>query len=56
MTLVFGDINPNYHRLLFLDTGLEKQNLTSLLDSIPEKVKGRVYHMEEVDTRNMERV
>ena len=37
-------------------TPLEKLYLASLLDSIPEKVKGRVYHMEEVDTMNMERV
>ena len=37
-------------------TRLEKPYLASLLDSIPEKVKGRVYHMEEVDTMNMERV
>ena len=56
MTLVFGDINPNYHGLLFPDTSLEKLDLASLLDSVQEKVKGRVHHMEEVDVRNMERV
>ena len=56
MTLVFGDINPNYHGLHFPDTGLEKPDLPSLLDSVPEKVKGRVHHMEEVNARNMERV
>ena len=54
---VFGDLYPNYHGLLFLDTGLEKPDLPSFLDKVPEEVSGGIlHHMEEVHTRNMERV
>ena len=55
--LVIGDLNPNYHGLLFPDTGLEKPNLASFMDSVPEEVRGGILHcMKEVHTRNMEKV
>ena len=57
MTLVFGDINPNYHGLFFPDSGLEKLNLASLLNMVPEVIKARVlYFMEEDYARNLKRM
>ena len=57
MPFVFGDLDPNYHGLLFPDTGLEKTNLASFMDSVPEEVRGGILHcMKEVHTRNMEKV
>ena len=56
--VVYGDLNPNYTGLLFLDSGLEKPDLASLfLDSVPEEVKSRVLlTMEKCHTRSCERM
>ena len=53
----FGDLDPNSTGLLFSDSGLEKPDLASLLDTVPENVGRRVLlEIEEVNTRNLERV
>ena len=55
--MVFGELNPKYQGLLFPDTGLEKLDLTSFLDTIPDDVTGGIlHHMEEVHTRYIEKV
>ena len=38
----FGDLDPNSTGLLFSDSGLEKPDLASLLDTVPEDIRRRV--------------
>ena len=38
----FGDLDPNSTGLLFSDSGLEKPDLASLLDTVPEDIQRRV--------------
>ena len=41
--VVYGDLDPNYTGLLFLDSSLETPDLESILaDSVPEDIKRRV--------------
>ena len=51
--VVFGDLNPNYTGLLFPESRLEKPDLASLMDTVPEEVRRRVIlEMEQVHARN----
>ena len=55
---MYGDLDPNYTGLLFLDSGLETPDLESIMgDSVPEDIKSRVLiAVKESHAKNCERV
>ena len=55
--VAMGDLNPNYTGLLFPDTELEKPDLSSLVEDLPEEVRRRILlTVEESHQENLRRV